>query len=48
MKKSLNNYPFIVHVLAIPFMYILAILKIVIVIPMFVVAKCNDIMNDIG
>jgi hypothetical protein len=47
MEKGLNKYPFIVQVIAMPITWVIAILKVLIVIPIFVIAKCNAIMNSL-
>lgn len=48
MKKGLNKYPFYTQVICIPVVWIIAILKLLIAIPAWVTAKCNDIMNNIN
>jgi len=47
MRKNLNDYPFIVQVITLPLTWFLAILKILIMIPIWVTAKCNTIIEDV-
>lgn len=47
MKKNLNNYPFITQVITLPLTWFIAILKILIMIPIWITAKCNAIIEDV-
>jgi hypothetical protein len=47
MKKNLNNYPFIVQLITLPLTWFIAILKILIMIPIWITAKCNTIIEDV-
>jgi hypothetical protein len=47
MKEGLNKYPFIVQVICLPITWTIAILKILVAIPAWIIAKCNGIMEDI-
>jgi len=42
MKKKLNDYPFWVQVITLPIVWGYAILQILITVPIWIVAKCND------
>lgn len=45
MKQSLIEYPFYVQLLAMPFMWILAGLKILIAVPIVIVTICNVLIQ---
>ena len=47
MKKGLNSYPFIVQVITLPFTWVIAILKVLVMIPVWVISKCNGIMENV-
>jgi|AntRauMFilla1563_2_1112583.scaffolds.fasta_scaffold00263_1 hypothetical protein len=48
MPENIKDYPFILLILLLPFFWLIAILKILIMIPFYVVAKCNDILSEIN
>ena len=48
MKRGINEFPFLLQVVCLPIVWVIAILKILVVIPSWIVAKCNNIMNNIG
>jgi hypothetical protein len=48
MKNGLNKYPFLVQVICLPITWTIAILKVLVAIPVWIVAKCNGIMENIG
>jgi hypothetical protein len=47
MNKGLNRTPFLIQVICIPISWIIAMLKILVAIPAWIIAKCNDIMENI-
>jgi len=47
MNKGLNSYPFAVQIIALPISWIVAILKVLIAIPVWITAKCNSLMESI-
>lgn len=46
--KRLNHYPFWIEVVCLPISYVIAILKILVVIPMLIIALCNKIYEKIN
>lgn len=47
MKTTLNDYPFFIQIITLPFTWIIAILKILIMIPIWVTGKCNRIIESV-
>ena len=45
--ESFNKSPMWIQLLVLPFMYIVMICKILITIPMFIIAKCNKFLNKL-
>ena len=43
--KRLSDYPIYIQVMAMPFMWIVAVFKILYTIPIVIIGKCNDIAN---
>jgi hypothetical protein len=43
--RKLTDYPLWAQIAAIPIAWILMILKVLIVIPVYIVGRCNDIMS---
>jgi hypothetical protein len=46
MKQNLNSYPFLVQIVCIPIIWIIAVFKILITIPILIIGKCNSIINN--
>jgi hypothetical protein len=45
--NGLNKYPFLVQVICLPITWLIAILKILVVIPIWITAKCNEVIKNI-
>lgn len=45
--KGLNKHPFWAELVVLPLTYTVAILKLLVMIPTWIIAKCNDILNSI-
>jgi len=48
MNKKIIDYGFWVEIATMPIMYIIAILKILIFIPIWIIAKINGFMSTLG
>lgn len=46
MKKGFIESSFLVQIILIPIVWIIAILKILIAIPVLIIGKCNEIMEN--
>ena len=46
--KKINEYPMWVQTLAIPFLYIIMIIKVLEAIPILVITRCNTIIDKVN
>ena len=44
---GLNKHTFIVQIIALPITWFLMVLKVLVTIPAYIVAKCNDVLDSI-
>jgi hypothetical protein len=47
METGLNKHSFLVQVICLPILWVIMLLKILIAIPAWITAKCNEIMENI-
>jgi hypothetical protein len=45
---KIKEYPFYIKVITLPGIYILMILKVLYIIPIWIIAKCNTIEDNLG
>ena len=45
-KKKFNDYPFWVQFVAVPLMWVMMFIKILIMIPIYVIGRCNDLIDN--
>jgi len=45
MKKKLNDFPFWVQLIAIPIAWLIMVFKILLALPVYVIGKCNTVLN---
>lgn len=46
-KKKINEYPYLIGVVAIPFLYLMMVVKILQTIPITVIALCNGLIEKV-